>query len=355
MLRYYYFRVRFNKWFQNQNGIKGFAEQSLSWFIKNAVNKSQAIRSKMEMLKDKKSKLNIRLEELATLPLLDGDEFFSVRKKIRFQQLMIPTIILIEIFLNYISTLVFINGDGALFTIIRWGIALILTLAGVLITDKLLETILPNKPKNRFKSNKKKSDTQSLEEKDSKNKSTFKIVLLSVLLIMTEIAIIGVSEARARDIEGGNTGGVLYYGFILLSMALPLIAGFLRWDMFLDYDVYKNTLEYNSTKNSLQKIDLSIIGLKGKEEFFFKSGVMHEWQILSEFRNYKEVYNQKQSPPIEEDLKGHFCKDREAFVEEATKEYNKSTANIDSASKLDVARNKLSSKTSLNNESDITV
>jgi hypothetical protein len=355
MLRYYYFRARFNKWFQNKNGIKGFAEQSLAWFIKNATKSSQAISSKINMLKDRKSKLITRLEELATLPLLDGDEFFSVRKKIRFQQFIIPTIIVIEIFLNYISTLVFITGDGILFTIIRWGIALILTLAGVLITDKLLETILPNKPKNRLKSKHTKPDVQILDDKSNRNKTTIKIVFLSILLIMTEITIIGVSEARARDIEGGNTGGILYYGFILLSMALPLIAGFLRWDMFLDYDVYKNTLEYNSTKEAIRRTDQLTIALKAKEEYFLKSGVMREWQILSEFKNYKEVYNQRLSPPIEEDIYDHFCSDRDAFIEEATNEYYKTTANIDSSSKLEIARNKLGSQPLLIDDSDINI
>lgn len=341
MIRYYYFRTRFNKWFQNPNGIKGFAEQSLSWFIKTVVEKSRTIRGKIEMLKDEKSKCRVHLEEIERLPLLDGDEYFSIRKKIRFLQLMIPTIIFIEIFLNYISTLVFMTGEGLLFTLIRWGIALVLTITGVLATDALLESILPNKQKNRIKSKKDISVDNLPFEENNKTRNKIKIITYSIILLMIEFAIIGVAEKRASDIEGGNSGGILYYGFILLSMALPILAGSLRWEMFRNLDVYKNTLKYFKTNQALQKIDQSIIDLKTKEEFLFKTKVMKEWQILSEFRTYKEVYNLKQSPTIIEDLSNHFCRDRESFIEEATKEYNKSTSAIDSASKLDIAEKKL--------------
>jgi len=335
MFRYYNFRFRFNKWFENPNGIKGFAEQSLAWFIRSAVKKSHIIRSKIEMLHDKKSKLMVRLEELETLPLLNNDEYFGIRKKIRFQQLMIPTIIIIEVFLNYISTLVFINGDGFMFSAIRWGIAFILTFMGVIVADKLLEAISPNKPKNRIRSGIKIDDSTSNNE-DNKNKAIIKITLLSILLIMTEIAIIGVSEARARDIEGGSSGGVLYYGFILLSMALPIAAGYLRWDMLVDYDAYKNTLDHFMTRKTLHRIDQKIIELAEKEKFFLKSKAIREWQIFSEFKNYKEVFNKKAKPPIEqEDLSNHFCRDRDTFIETSMSEYNKSVPDINSFTKLE--------------------
>lgn len=341
MLRYYYFRMRFHKWFQNPNGIKGFAEQSLSWFIKNAVDKSRAMRGKIEMLKDQKSKCRIDLEEIEQHPLLDGDEYFSIRKKIRFFKLMIPTIIIIEVFLNYISTLIFVNGEGPLFTFLRWGIALVLTIAGVLATDALLEAILPNKQKSRIKAKNSDSSENLSNEENNKKRNKIKVIGYSIILIMIEIAIIGVAEQRARDIEGGNSGGLLYFGFILLSMSLPLLAGALRWEMFRNLDAYLNTLKYNKFNKEIQRIDQSIIDLKMKGEFLFKTKVMREWQILSEFRTYKEVYNLKQSPPIFEDLSNHFCNDRESFIEEATKEYYKSTSTIDSASKLDVADKKM--------------
>lgn len=345
MYRYYYFLLRYKKWFENLDGIKCFSEQSLAWFLRSVTNKSQLIRSKIKMLKDMKSKLLVRLEELETLPLLRNDEYFSIRKKIRFQEIMIPTIILIEVFLNYISTLVFMNGEGALFSLIRWGIAFILTFMGVIVSDKLLEAISPNKPNNRIKIKNVDAQDQSQIDESNKNKTIMKIILLSVLLIMTEIAIIGVSEARARDIEGGNSGGILYYGFILLSMALPLAAGYLRWDMLLDYDAYKNTRDHKDSTNKLHKIEQLIIKLDQREEYYIKNRVYKEWQFFSEFKTYKEVYNQRKKPPIpQENLTNHFCRDRDSYIETAKEEYYKRISVLDSTTKLELAEKKVGEK-----------
>lgn len=332
MLRYYYFRFQYRKWFQNRNGIKGFSQQSLGWFIRTASYKSHKVRQQIRMLKDRKSKLLVWIEELETMPSLGNDEYFSIRKKIRFQQLMIPTIILIEVFLNYVSTLVFITGEGPMFMLIRWGIALVLTFMGTIVADKLLEAIVPRKPKDRIRSTKIEEDPEAYAGTESQLIIT--VILLSVLLLMTEVAIIGVAGARARDIEGGQPGGMLYYGFIMLSMALPLAAGYLRWDMLHDYDAYKNTHDHKNATQQLKQIDQSVIRLDEQEKYYFKHMVNRAWQILAEFITYKEVYNARRR--ITEDLEGHFSSTRDTFINEAVKEYNKQ-ADAAAATKLQLA------------------
>ena len=148
--------------------------------------------------------------------LLSDNDFYSARRKVRIGTFLVTGILVTEGLLNYFSTLVFISGEDFGIAMLRWLIAIVLTLGAIASAERFMEAILPIK---------KHGSTTS------RPRSILMVVLWSVLFVGVEIAIAGVSEARARDIEGGRTGGLLYFGFIILSMTLPLIAGGISWDL----------------------------------------------------------------------------------------------------------------------------
>ncbi|MFI5251134.1 MAG: hypothetical protein ACHQQQ_01775 [Bacteroidota bacterium] len=307
MFRYLYFFIRFRQYFKNDKGLSEFADRCLNWLIEKSAIKAGIYIEKNEELKDEKKNLILRSEDINKKAMLENDDFFTVRKKYRTQTFIIGVIIIAEMFLNYISTLIFINGEDLIFTFIRWGIAIVLTGGGIIVSEKLIESVLPITKK---------------EKKDIPNRSTPVIILWSILLIGVEIAIMGVSETRATDIEGGHTGGVLYYGFIILSMVLPLIAGAARWDIMHYLDAYKNTLLHRKIQERLHKIETILRRNEEHKLQYFKIQSVVFWDIFSEFKTFKENYDKKKGLKTE-DLSSHFACNNDTFQLEADKRYEK--------------------------------
>jgi hypothetical protein len=150
-------------------------------------------------------------------------------------------------------------------------------------------------------------------------RSILMIVIWSVLMVGVEIAIAGVSEARARDIEGGHTGGLLYFGFIILSMALPLIAGGITWDLLHVYDSYKYTRKFNVAQTTWETVDRQIKIVMQRLEDHYNVRLNQAWRRFNDFRSYKENYNLRRG--MTENLDGHFAAQFGTFKEEADRRY----------------------------------
>jgi hypothetical protein len=145
------------------------------------------------------------------------------------------------------------------------------------------------------------------------------VVLWSLLFVGVEVAIAGVSEARARDIEGGQTGGLLYFGFIILSMTLPLIAGGISWDMLHVYDSYKYTRKYNVARRTWDNLDRRIKIVMQRLEDYYNMRLNKYWRRLNDFRSYKENFNLRRGTT--EDVENHFCDEFSSFKKEADRRY----------------------------------
>ncbi len=306
MLRSLYLWFRFLSIFKNIDGLKLFAEHSRDWLIEKTTQKSISFLLKYEKLLVVKKHLLERSDRALSQPLVDYDDFFSIKKKVMMQSFLFWAIVLAEGFLNYISTLIFMPGEGLAFTFLRWGIAIVLTGAGVIIAEKLIESILPIIPYKR--------------QPTGKVKNIIAIILWGFLIICIEIAIVGVSEARARDIEGGTGSKILYFGFIILSMVLPLVAGATRWDLMHYIDAYKNTLLKHKIEYRLMKLDLVLKKIDERNALDYKLQCTKYWDIFIDFRIRKENYNRKKK--IEEDVSNHFCRDYDAFLNEVDLRYD---------------------------------
>ena len=152
-----------------------------------------------------------------------------------------------------------------------------------------------------------------------KPRSVVMIVVWSVLFVGVEIAIAGVSEARARDIEGGHTGGLLYYGFIILSMTLPLIAGGISWDLMHVYDAYKYTRKFNVAQTTWDTVDRQIKIVMQRLEDYYNVRLNQTWNKFNDFRSFKENYNLQRG--MNESLDGHFAAEFVTFKKEADRRY----------------------------------
>ncbi|MDE3057028.1 MAG: hypothetical protein KGJ59_03615 [Bacteroidota bacterium] len=304
MFRGMYYRIFFASDVKNENGLRRFAERCISSLIDKVKKKSTSLRQKIQKLERQLSATKTVLDNVAKESLLSDNEFFGIQRRIRNGTLLIVGILFTEGLLNYFSTLVFISGEDFGIALLRWLIAIVLTFGAIGVSEKFIEAILP---------------IQKHKGPDAKSRSTVLIILWSTLILGVEVAIAGVSEARARDIEGGQSGGLLYYGFIILSMVLPLIAGGISWDLLHFYDSYKHTRKYSFAQSSWNRLDQQIESAVQRLEDYYNVKLNGYWNRFNDFRSYKENCNKKKG--ITEILSDHFSSSFALFKQEADTRY----------------------------------
>lgn len=299
-----YYRISVPSDLKNPNGLRRFAERCLSNLIDKVKKKSTSLRQGIQEMERKLSSTKSYLDGVKQSDLLSDNNFFSARRKVRLGTFLVTGILLTEGLLNYFSTLVFITGEDLGIASLRWLIAIVLTLGAIASAERFMEAILP---------------IQKHNESKSKPRSILMVVMWSILFLGIEIAIAGVSEARARDIEGGRTSGLLYFGFIILSMTLPLIAGGISWDLLHVYDSYKYTRKYNIAKKIWAGVDRQIKIVMQKLEDYYNVNLNQTWHKFNDFRTYKENHNLRRG--TNEYADGHYYAEFGSFKEEADKRY----------------------------------
>jgi len=307
MLRIIGYWLRFKDFIEGEKGISEFAERCVQFLVEKALKKKYKLQKKNSELSAKLANLQDDLLEMNKATILTYDEFYSVRKRVRIETGLFWLISISEMFLNYISTLIFVPGDQFLIEVMRWAISVVVTGASVISAEKFFEEIFPVRLYKTLKT----------EGKVYRNFMKASGVL--ILLIGAEFAIMTISEARARDIEGGVVGGLLYYGFILLSVVLPLIAGYIRRDTMQYLDPYENTLEQRKTTHRIQTMREQIeINTRAREDYF-RYILAHFWKVFNSFKTYKENYNARFK--ITESIEAHYCTTFESFQAEARTRY----------------------------------
>ena len=334
---YLWYRLLYRQYFLHPEGIKNFAERCVNKYInKQALNQTNMLTAYINILKRELDKRIAELAEYEGLDRMDNGSFTIKARTSRRMKFVVYVTILFEIFLNYISTLIFIQGDGLLYVLVRWGIAIILALAAMLITDGLLTKLLPEDAVRVKGSHEWKNEDDDNYQRRLALKRQISLIILPALLVAVEIAILGVSRARAIDIEGGSGGGILYYGFILLSMALPLMAGYFKWNAEQHGKLFQNTVDYYRAQKLVHVLELIIIANKKDVKNVIELKVRQSWQLISRFRLYKENYNSKRQLPTEKII-DHYANTIDTFKSFALKQFDKEVKVI--VQELDIKAN----------------
>ncbi|HEY9047558.1 MAG TPA: hypothetical protein VIN08_16745 [Ohtaekwangia sp.] len=299
-MQYLLYRLLYKQYFINTEGIKKFSERCTNKYIGTAAaRKTTILTTYIQVLNKEREKRKQEFLECVDLDRMDDGSFAIRRRKSRRMKIVVYVTLLFEIFLNYISTLIFIQGEGLLYILVRWGLSIILALAAMLVTDGILTKLLPEESV-RVKGNSSRHEDDESYNRNAKTKRYIGLVILPILLVAVEIAIIGVSRERAIDIEGGRSGNILFYGFILLSMALPVIAGYFKWDSEQHGKLFQNTLNYYRAEKLLHILNLIVIANMKDVKEIVDNSIRMSWEKFSRFKLYKENYNIKKSIPREE-------------------------------------------------------
>jgi hypothetical protein len=312
-------RFRYSSYLKNEHGIKKFAERMMGEFTRKVTKESANYREMNENLLVEKSNLRLRQNELEGNDALGSSDFFSVRRRIRADTLIVAVFVIASIFMNIISVTAIIEGDTALYSFMRWfgaaTLALVLTGGGLIVTERLLESIFPQ-------------HTEKTEHVSSP--STPMTVLWGTLLVGILIATYGFSGVRASQFASGQGSDALYLGFVVLALLLPILAGAVRYDALRYIDVYKTTQSLREIESRLAQID-SILRQNGEHESnFYKIHSIKYWDQINDFKAQKDNYNQESG--LVESLQGHFARSYDAFQSEAAKRYEADIRDVTSRS-----------------------
>lgn len=326
MFRRLYFKLSFGSYLRSEHGIKKFAEMAMGQLIRKVTKKSAFYREMNENLLVEKANLRLRADELYEQPMLNAGDFFSVRRRLWANSFIVTAVIAASVFLIFVSVSALLVGDaevqGSLQWLVSGVLALVLTGGGLIVTERLIDILIPLDSSSRRKVG---EIAQAVA------------ILWAVLLVGIELAILGITEVRAEQLGTAQNSGVLYFGFIALSMMLPIIAGSIRWDAMRHIDAYKTTRAHRDIDSRLAQIDSILRQNEEYESNFYKIKSIEYWDQLNEFRTYKDLYNAKYD--MVEQLGGHFAQSYDAFQREAYKRYESDLRDLTSASmrRLDVS------------------
>jgi hypothetical protein len=292
--------------------------------INKVTKKSAFYREQDENLLVEKANLRLREEELREKPVLDAGDFFSVRRRLWFENFTIGAVVLAAVFINYTAVTAFLSGGTIGLAFLHWVVAatlaVVLTGGGLVITERLIETAAP------------REDQHATEEISDAQMSSVITTLWTILLIGIEIAIMGLAEVRASMLAQAQDSSFLYLGYIAAAMLLPLVAGALRWDSMRYLDIYKSTRAIREIEGRLAQIDSTLRQNEEYESNFYKVQSITYWDRLNEFKTYKRNYDESNGHAREKLPEGHFARTYDAFQNESYKRYTADLRDVRSTS-----------------------
>ncbi|PIQ08138.1 MAG: hypothetical protein COW71_13375 [Ignavibacteriales bacterium CG18_big_fil_WC_8_21_14_2_50_31_20] len=317
-MRYLYFYIRYNQWFKNHNGIKAFANQAIHWLLESTLSLSSRLKKENKKLSENIKSLKSDINERIKYPVINADEYPSLRGKIIIYTIIIYICVIGETFFNYFASRAIFTFQGWAAIIASLFFALLITWGSISLFENLIEQILLEP---HYKS----------ERKSERNIK--KIILLLVFAISYEALIYYICRVRGIQIEGGNGDGIIGTAMMIAGMLMPVVAGYYSYEKGKYISAYKNTKKISTLVNRVALSERKIQTNREKMENHFKKNLQNRWAVIQEFKTYKENYNFKHSVP-EENLIGHFCETQEDFRQEAIERYKKQNIYNDSIQNL---------------------
>ena len=325
-------RFRSGPFLRNEVGIQKYAEMALGNLIRRVAKRSAFYREQSENLLVEKANLRQRQQEMADQPVLEPGAYFTMRRRLWANQAIVTVALVGSVAIAFISISAFLEASSARLGMWRWvlsGIfAAILGGGGLIVTERLVESLL------RRGSDAETSDDDRNGRLDVQVRGVAALWL--VLLIGLEIGILGLAEVRASQLQAQTGSFLLYLGFIVVALLLPVVGGAMRWDAMRLINLYKTTQMHREVDARLSQIDSVLRQTEEFESNFYKVRLLTTWDEINSFRTIKENYNARKG--ITEPLTGHYASAFDLFQGEAARRYESDLRDLTSKSlrRLDV-------------------
>lgn len=307
-------RYRYGAYLKNENGTRRFGERALVELVRRVTRKTKFYREQSENHLVEKATLRHRLAEMEQQPRLEAGAFFSVRRRLWAETVVMTITLAAGVLLAFWSVGTFAQrlALGPVWPWIIAGVfALVLVGGGLVVAERFIEARM-----NRPQRSDNNPDVSSDEANSAPRGSAF---LWGLLLLVSLGALVGLSEVKARELLALTGSWWVYGGFLGLMLLLPLVAGAMRWDAMRFMDVYKTTTTYRTYETRLAQVDSILRQNEETESNTYQEWLEEAWEEVNRFRTVKENYNRRKG--IDEQLGGHFVSSRDLFVQEATRRY----------------------------------
>lgn len=312
------FRLRYGQYLRSAHGVKQFAEMCIGQLVRKVTKKSAFYREMNENLMVEKANLRMRTEELYEQPLMQAGRYFSVRRRLLANGFIITAAVAASIFLIYLSISSYVSTQTAATGFLTWAVAALLAVVlaggGLIVAERLIETLIPRR------------DDASRQEQAGLPT----LLLWGFLLVGIELTLFGVVEVWADRLALTQESDVLYYGFVALTMLLPIVAGAVRWDAMGHIEAYKTTRAHRDIESRIAQVDSILRQNEEYESNFYKMKSISYWDLLNEFKAVKDMYNERHG--MVENLGSHFSQSYDTFQREAYKRYETDIRDLKSTS-----------------------
>lgn len=310
MIRELFYRIKYRAFFQHPSGKKQFANWACATVISELEKPLHRLQETVRRAKtqyvdtgilqsDKEEKmgdLGASQQEPKKAPFEREVEELIKRKAI-FNFWAVFLIVIAEAGLNYISMLIILSEEGISFEAVRLVLAFVATAVSVFIFDRMWVAW----------------------RSDPKQENRWAAIGWTLGGLIVLVLLYALSSARAADFEGEKRG-IVYYGFIILSLILPVIAGWLWADREAILPQYRRLKKWKDTVVESRNFERSKASLKEEilarwDEFRtrFQRLVTDYWMVVNYFNTLKDGYNMRQVPPIKEEVGGTIAESFDAF------------------------------------------
>ena len=308
-----WYHLLYGDFFKNERGLKSFVLQRNQLAL-DAIDKKTGI-------KVNSKKLNKHQDASDYADVSIPDHIYKEKKrKLRIYSAILILAIIAELVLNYIATMIFLEGTDLIILIFRVAITIVLTAASILVADKLFEAIFIN---DKFRDTEIFNLPEAKEGfsfgyngsngfeginmhdewlKHKKRSYTNKIPLLLFFMLILEFAIVAIADVRAKDFEG-ERWTLLYLGFVIFAMGLPLIAGFIKMELDRDrvvVDAYRRNRFFKTAKEDAAKFteELPVIS-EEKFKKILRKEARRQFSKIHKFKTFKENVDLRRGREVE--------------------------------------------------------
>lgn len=316
MFRELLFRIKHRIFIQHPEGKKQFANWAQTTVIRKMQGPLQKLQSAVRhskagcvdidrILSDKEKKLcdlGLSPSQSDKPPLAAEEQELHVRKA-RFNFWCVFLLVMAEAALNFISMLILITEEGIQYDAVRIVLAFIVTAVAVFVFDRVWISWREQKGRMGLPA-----------------AICWSIGGISVLFLLYAF-----SSARARDFEVG-TKDIIYYGFIILSLVLPVVAGWMWADRELILPGYRRLMRWKQTIKEIRNFERKrdrlaeeILKRFGDFRTDFDKLISDYWMVVNYFNTVKDGCNVRHNPPMTENIAGSPAENIDQFKKEPIK------------------------------------
>ncbi len=300
MLKELYYRIKYRSFLASASGKRLFADLAMGSLVQEGTALKRGCLKRLGVLDEKVGRMTFVSDGKVSRKLddfgetkngqtgaapLTPEERATIKRRRAMNLYLVLGMLTVEVFLNYLSMLLIISGRSPFLVTARVALAIGATAIPFLAIHKTFE---------------------AADDRSRGDGGWFRVVFAAFLSLLLLVALFALASARARDFEGSG-GGIIYYGFIILTVVFPVVAGWFWFDREQVMAKYVRRTQWLHARREQERLgeEIGALGIRGralKAEAVeaIRSMIYGYWSAFVFFSALKDRLDLKRGRPIEE-------------------------------------------------------